>query len=143
MSQSGRTPNPAGGWPCHADETAVANGFKMGQQVERSAKEAAVETKVEAANEAAASEQPTRASTLGNEIQSDNLSAAYLIIVGDRVIARRGDLDSACNLQHELYEEWTLRKAFTESDEGPVLARVLPRGDFETGRRTMGKSQSR
>ena len=143
MSQSGRTPNPAGGWPCHADETAVANGLKMGQQKSKTASEATNETKVEAALNESVGEQPTRASTLGNEIQSDNLSAAYLIIVGDRVIARRGDLDSACNLQHELYEEWTLRKAFTESDEGPVLARVLPRGDFETGRRIVGKTQSR
>lgn len=78
-------------------------------------------------------------SELGGGIQSDNLSAAYVIIVGDRIVARRGDLESACNLQHELYEEWTLRKTFTESDEGPVLARVLPRGDFQTGRRITGK----
>jgi len=82
-------------------------------------------------------------SELGGGIHSDNLSAAYVIIVGDRIVARRGDLESACSLQHELYEEWTLRKTFTESDEGPVLARVLPRGDFQTGRRIMGKSESR
>jgi len=104
------------------------NGLKMGHQAEQ--RDAV--TRAEQVQ-----------SELGGGIHSDNLSAAYLIVVGDRVIARRGDLESACSLQHELYEEWTLRKAFTESDEGPVLTRVLPRGDFETGRRTMGKTQSR